>query len=144
MTPVIVDTSVTVSWMLADEPSHVRAIALRDQIVAGLIEPVVASHHSFEVRHALVRAARRSRCSWTAIPGYLGDLDEMDMGVASGEVSDVLTLALCQDLRLTWGDSLWVALAMRLGYPLVTADLRLVRAVPPEIAWVQSLGDMPQ
>lgn len=138
------DTSVTVSWMLADEPLHVRAIALRDQIVAGLIEPVVASHHSFEVRHALVRAAQRSRCSWPAIPGYLGDLDEMDMGVASGEVSDVLTLALCQDLRLTWGDSQWVALAMRLGYPLVTADLRLVRTVPPEIAWVQSLGDMPQ
>ena len=144
MTPMIVDTSVTIAWLLADEPWHAQAVALHDEIVAGSVAPIVASHHRFEVRHALVRAAQRSRCSWLAISGYLGDLDDMDMDVASGEDSDGLTLALCQDLRLSWGDSPWVALAMRRGFPLVTADMRLVHAVPPEIAWVESLSDRPE
>ena len=143
MTPLIVDTSVTVAWLLPDEPLHQRAIALRDQIVGGSIEPIVAAHHGFELRHALVRAAQRNRCSWPAISELLGTFDRMQMDIARDEVPDEVALRLCRDLRLTWGDSQWVALAMRLGLPLVTADVRLVRAVPEEVAWVLSLGDGP-
>ena len=141
MTPVIVDTSVTISWLLPDEPLHRQAVALRDEIVAGLLEPIVASHHRFELRHALVRAAQRNRCSWLAIPAHLGTIDDMQLDIAPNEVSDEPALGLCRDLRLNWGDGQWIALAMRLGLPLVTADLRLVRAVPPDLAWIQALGD---
>ena len=144
MTPVILDTSVTIAWLLPDEPLHAQAVALHDQIVAGLVTPIVASHHRFEVRHALVRAAQRSRCAWPELPGYLEDLGEMEMDEASSEVSDSLALSLCRDLRLSWGDSQWVALAIRRGFPLVTADMRLARTVPADVAWIQSLSDRPE
>ncbi len=42
---------------------------------------------------------------------------------------------------LRWGDAHWVDVAMRLDLPLVTADLRLARAVPDEVAIVVYLGD---
>jgi len=140
---VILDTSVTVAWLLPDEPLHRQAVALRDQIVAGTMEPVVASHHRFELRHALVRAAQRHRCGWHMVPGLLGDIDEMELEVAPGPDSDGAILALCETLRLTWADGLWVWLAMRRDVPLVTADMGLVRAVPSDLAWIESLGDQP-
>ena len=67
----------------------------------------------------------------------------MQLEVAPPERADAVMLGLCHDLHLSWADSQWVALTMRLGIPLVTADMRLVRAVPPHIAWMESLGNVP-
>ena len=143
MASVILDSSVTIAWLLPDEPWHQEAVALHRDVVAGEIDPVVAAHHGFEVRHALVRAVHRARCAWPAIPGYLAAIHRMQFEVNPVEEADATALGLCQDLRLTWGDSLWVALAVRLALPLVTADLRLVRSVPPGVAWIVPLSDHP-
>lgn len=143
MGQVIVDTSVTIAWLLADEPLHLIASALHEDMAAGAVEPIVAAHHGFEVRHALARAARRTRCSWNVIPAFLTAVHDMNLGVAATEAEDDLVYGLCRDLRLSWGDSLWVTLAKRLDLPLVTADMRLVRSVPPKIAWVEPLSSRP-
>ena len=67
----------------------------------------------------------------------------MEIETARAENSDGLALALCQELRISWADSQWVVLARRLDLPLVTTDMRLVRSVPPEIAWVEPLSNRP-
>jgi predicted nucleic acid-binding protein len=49
---------------------------------------------------------------------------------------------LVERLGLGWGDAHWVDVAMRLDLPLLTADLRLARAVSDEVAIVVYLGDV--
>ena len=67
MKPVIIDTSVTLAWLLWDEPWHAQAVAFREEIISGELKPLVAHHHPLEIRHALVRAAHRNRCAWAAM-----------------------------------------------------------------------------
>ena len=55
----LIDSSVLGAWFMDDEPAHGAAVLLMDQVGAGEIEPVLAEHCHFEIRHALVRAARR-------------------------------------------------------------------------------------
>jgi predicted nucleic acid-binding protein len=54
---------------------------------------------------------------------------------------DAVILALAREHGLTWGEAHWIEVARRLDLPLVTADLRLARAVPDEVAVVVYLGD---
>jgi hypothetical protein len=58
---VAIDSSVAVAWALPNEHLHPPAMRLIDQLGMGRLEPFVAAHFGFEVRRALVRAARAGR-----------------------------------------------------------------------------------
>lgn len=68
MREVIVDTGVVVAWLLLDEEVHDAAVAFRERIVHGELEPVVAGHFDFELRSAPMQAARRERMAWDEMP----------------------------------------------------------------------------
>jgi predicted nucleic acid-binding protein len=54
---------------------------------------------------------------------------------------DAPVLELAQRHRLTWSDAHWVEIAARLELPLVTADPRLIRSVPDEVAILVDVRD---
>jgi predicted nucleic acid-binding protein len=138
----VVDTSVVLAWLLADEPCHEQALAFRRILEEGAIDPVFAAPFPFEVRNGLVRAARQSRCRWERVPIEIGLLALYRPRTAPAPPDDVL-LGLCRSFGLGWADAHWVHLAARTGLPLVTADKRVVQTVPFDVAWVEWLGDRP-
>jgi predicted nucleic acid-binding protein len=138
---VVIDSSVAVAWMLADEPLHEAARRFRATLEAGERGPIVAEHFGFEVRHALIRAARRERIAWLEVGEGFAALDAFEPTVVPLRRRDDPILDLAHQFGLTWGDAHWVDVAMRLDLPLVTADLRLARSIPDEVAIVAYLGD---
>lgn len=141
MSGVVVDSSVAVAWALPDEHLHPAAIRFIDQLADGRLEPLIAPHFAFEVRHALVRAARAGRLAWSTIPEWLAAIDALDATIVPLGADDEVILALAERHGLTWGDAHWVQVAAQLDRPLLTADRRLARAVPDEVAIVVYLGD---
>lgn len=138
---VVIDSSVAVAWALADEPAHGAATRIIDEIGDGTLQPVVAGHFRFEVRNALTRAARGGRISWDDVRAWLRALDALGSTDVPLTEDDRPVLKLSERYGLTCGDAHWVDVAMRTDLPLLTADLRLARAVPDEIAIVVYLGD---
>lgn len=141
MNDVVIDSSVAVAWALPDEHLHPAAMRFIEHVGAGRLEPFVAAHFQFEVRHALVRAARAGRVAWSTIPRWLTAIDDLDSTVIPLTGDDEVILDLAARHGLTWGDAHWVHTAARLDRPLLTADRRLARAIPDEVAIVVYLGD---
>ncbi len=141
VTDVVVDSSVAVAWMLADEAMHEPARRFRSSLATGDREPIVAEHFGFEVRHALVRAARRGRIDWPEVRAAFATLDGFEPKVVRLSRRDDPIVDLVERFELSWGDAHWVDIAMRLDLPLVTADRRLARSIPDEVAIVVYLGD---
>jgi len=138
---VIIDSGIAVAWVLADEPLHDIARAFRATLVNGEREAIVAEHFGFEVRHALIRAARRGRIDWPEVRRAFAAIDGFEPTVVPLRRRDDPIIDLVEKLGLTWGDAHWVDVAMRLDLPLLTADQRLARAVPDRVAIVIYLGD---
>ena len=141
MTDIVVDTSVLGAWILPDEPAHAAAVRFVDAFADGTYDPVFAAHLGFEVRHALVRAARRGRIDWTDLPRWLDTLDALGATIAPLSVDDQPVLDLARRHQLTWSDANWVDVAISGDLPLVTADLRLMASVPDEVAILVDVRD---
>ncbi|MEX1173455.1 MAG: type II toxin-antitoxin system VapC family toxin [Chloroflexota bacterium] len=134
MRGVLVDSSVLVAAVLEDEADHDVAVRFLKRMADDGVEPFVAAHGRFEVRHAIVSAADRGRLAWEEVRVRLGLVDGLDATVVPLLPEDRPVLRFAQAHRLTWADAHWVEVAARLDLPLVTADQRLIRAVPDEVA----------
>lgn len=141
MTDVVVDSSVLGAWMLGDEPAHDAAVRFVHALGDGTFDPVFAAHFRFEVRHAVVRAARRGRVDWADLPTLLNALDALEATIAPLSEDDEPVLDLARRHQLTWGDANWVEVAIRGDLPLVTADRRLIRSVPDDVAILVDVRD---
>lgn len=141
MNAVVIDSSVFGAWMIEDEPSHQAAVRFMAALGDGTIEPILAEHCRFEVRHALVRAARRDRIAWADLPRWFDAIDALEATIVPLAAKDEPVLSLAELHRLSWSDAHWVEIAARLDIPLVTADLRLIRSVPDEVAILVDVRD---
>jgi len=143
VTTVVLDASVQMGWLVADEPWHAAALAVATEIASGRLEALVAPNLRFEVCNALVKAARRRRLSWEAVDRHLQQLDLLALEVApmAFDARDIVNV--CRAYGLGWGDAHHALLAKRLGRPLLTADEKLVRALRDSDVWVESILDRP-
>lgn len=141
--PVVLDSSVAIAWVIGNEPWTARALDLAADIGLGALEPIVAPNLRFEVRGALVRAARRSRIAWQDILPRLASLERMSFAGPGIDLPERDLLRLCRDHNLGWGDAHHALVAERLSLPLITADDRLVRALAGSAIWVESIGSRP-
>lgn len=138
---VVIDSSVLGAWIMEDEPAHDAAVRLMARVGDGELEPVLAGHVQFELRHALVRAARRGRIGWDDLPYWFDALDALEATIVPLASKDAPVLALAKQHQLTWSDAHWVEVAVRLDLPLLTADRRLVRSVPDDVAILVDVRD---
>lgn len=141
MRGVVVDSSAAVAWLLPDEPLRDQAIAMRNEMASGDLDPVVAAHFRFEVSSALMQAARRGRIPWESVIPMLAATDAFALRSVPLSPDDEALLHVCRAHGLSWADAHHVLVARALDLPLVTADRKLARAVPGTVAWVHYLGD---
>jgi len=123
----VLDASVAVKWTLPEADSA-SALALLDDIDAGLIDAIAPNTFPVEVAHALTKAERRG-----VIPlgkAVLGLTVVMASSVALYESVPLLMRAmeLASEKRIGVYDCLYIALAEEQDCELVTADARLVNA----------------
>ncbi len=139
---IVVDASVAVKWF-APEPDEAAARAVLEDSRA-LLAPALAR---VEVAAALVKKARRREMPFAACAEAL-DLwrrtlaaDRLVLVPDSEDVDDGCRLALQLDHPLP--DCLYLALASRLGVPLVTADQRFARRASASYPNIEVLGASP-
>jgi len=124
---VILDSSVTIAWLLPDEQTATAQRILERVTEDGAIVPI---HWQIEVGNALLMAVRRGRISATYRDDGIAQLIDLQITV-DRETLDRLwtaTLPLADRYRLTLYDACYLELAQRRALPLATLDEDLRKA----------------
>jgi predicted nucleic acid-binding protein len=122
---IVIDASVAVKWLLP-EPGDAAA----QELLASEERLVAPSLIRTEVAAALARRARfreiEPRDAETALGLWLQALRDGVISLVADEADLVTALGLTAELSHPLQDCLYLALAERLGAPLVTADKKFV------------------
>ena len=137
----VVDASVAVKWVIPEEGSD-RAHALLDAAARDEAHLLAPDAYVAEVANVLwkrshLRGDLSNDEAREALDHILGTLPTLVPGAALAGQALELALTFGRSLY----DCLYVALALRAGCPLVTADRRLVRAFAPATGQVVDLDD---
>ncbi len=122
----VLDASVAVKWFaLTAEADRDRALALRQRQVTGLTRLVVPGSFALEVVNALKFSHRFGERELSraveSLEALALDVYPVEYGLLRGSV------AIASAYRLTLYDAVYIALAERRGFPLLTADEALVK-----------------
>jgi len=131
----VVDASVVVKWFNVEEWTE-RALALRDDLIEGVVELLAPDHLIYEVGNALWKNRQLSPEDCAS-----GVLSLLEVGIKFEPPSrDMLreAAALARRLGITFYDSLYVALSEITDAPLVTADEKQGRAAESvtKVVWL--------
>jgi predicted nucleic acid-binding protein len=120
----VVDASIALAWCFADEASPLADSALQR---LGSEETVAPALWAFEVANGLLSAERRGRIGAEELPKLHQLLSALPIRLESLSLSDVLgdVRELARSLGLSVYDASYLALALRRGAILATADVRL-------------------
>jgi len=126
----VVDASVVVDWVAPDADSDGPARRLLTRLVSAEVEVVAPRLLLEEVANALLTGVRRDRWSGAEADNAFTLLRRLPVRIAD----TVVDLDRAWDLSRRYDehpvyDMVYLALAQRLGEPLVTADERLVAKV---------------
>ena len=134
----VVDASVAVKWMI---PEIHSGAALR--VTGPDVARLAPEHILVEVVNALWNKARRGELLRTAAEGAVQRFLSLPFSFTPDRDVASAAFAIALDHGRTVYDGLYVALALREGCPLVTADLRLYNslkdAFPETMLWVEDL-----
>ena len=121
----VLDASVIVKWFLYhQEADRDRALALRDLHIAGRSKIHIPRLALLEVLNAIRFS---SKADEEAGEVALEALQDLHLEIKPGDV-DVLRKAnaIAWAYKITIYDALYVALAEQVGYPLITADEKMI------------------
>ena len=128
MKPPVLDSSVTLAWVLRDESSPQADRALEQVAAIGGIAPAL---WWVEVRNVLLMAERRGRLTQTDTAVAIQAIDAM--GIRLDHAPDGATLLrLARTHRLTAYDAMYLELSIRQQRPLATLDRKLGTAAQAE------------
>jgi len=134
----VVDASVAVKWVLPEQGSPAaRALLAQDAI---LLAPAFVR---IEVASAVSRALRAKRISRSDCELYLGEARALFASVALTLLADdalqVEAETIAMDLSHPLKDCFLIALALREGADLITADQTLFARAAPVFPFVRAL-----
>jgi predicted nucleic acid-binding protein len=134
---VVVDASVALRWVLADE-KEARVDALLEQWLALHIEMIAPPLFQSEVTNAIYLSLKRRRLTMDEAEGALAGI--MHLGVQLIEPSDLyargLRLAVAYGMTNAY-DALYLSLAEIEGCEFWTADDRLAATIHPSLPWLK-------
>lgn len=136
----MVDASVAVLWVLPEEHSGAasRLLALEEELHApDLLWP--------EAGNVIWKKQRRREITPPEGRALLADLRRFPVTIHGSEMLTDSAWELATELDRSFYDSLYLALALHTGCPLVTGDGKLVRALrgaasPLPLIWVGELA----
>ena len=141
MSVVVIDASVVLRWLLVDEPDREPALAVRDRIQAGRLEPRQPPHFPMEVASALVAAARVDRLDPSMVGPLVRSLDAFRLDRVDSHDFASAAAETALDLGLRVPDAGYIVCARRTGGTLITADRRLYEVALRSGAAVAFLGE---
>lgn len=121
---VVVDASVAIKWFVPEIRAEAARRLLREGITLLASDLIWA-----EVANALWRKWRKKELSAEDVEGILNDFRRYPLHICSGESLYDVAWPVAQGSGRTFYDSLYLALAMSNGCPMVTADLRFYNAI---------------
>ena len=122
--PMVIDASVTMAWILDDENSPEADAALTRVQQSGAIVPYF---WHIEIRNVLLLSERRNRITAAEARLSLDDLTELPLETDIAlDLNDAYRLA--QTYGLTFYDAVYLELALRRNAMLATLDRALGRA----------------
>lgn len=124
----VVDSSIAVSWMLADEDSQIARKALAEVTADGMIVPGI---FWYEFRNILIVSERRGRLRIGESEKALFVLAALTPTVFSDH-SEIEIMRLARTHELSIYDAAYVELALRNKAGLATLDARLAKAAMRE------------
>lgn len=135
----VIDSSVVMKWYAPTEPLAAKAVEIRDRFIAGLIELHAPSVLFHEVGVVLAKWGNKVRLKTPGAPympvaesrGVLTTLCRMGIHLADfspESAGDAVEMAV--GYSKGFKDMLFLQLAKELDCPLITADERMVDAVP--------------
>jgi predicted nucleic acid-binding protein len=123
----VLDASMTVTWLFTDEQTEAAHAVLRRVVAEGAIVP---SLWRLEVANVLRNAVRRGRCTEAYVDQSLARLARLP--IKHDEETDEhawgTTRTLSQQEDLTLYDAAYLELALRKGMPLASCDKALLGA----------------
>ena len=125
----VVDAGVATKWFVPEIHAGAARRLLREGITLLAPDLIWA-----EVANALWRKWREKELAAEVVEGILNDFRRYPLAIRSGESLYDVAWPVAQDTGRTFYDSLYLALAMSSGCPLVTADLRFFDAIK-ETPW---------
>lgn len=120
----VVDSSVAVSWMLADEDSQVASKALAEVAADGMIVPGI---FWYEFRNTLIVNERRGRLRAEESGQALAVLAALAPAVF-GDHSEIELMRLARTHDLSVYDAAYVEVALRNEAGLATLDVKMAKA----------------
>jgi predicted nucleic acid-binding protein len=137
----VLDASIAVKWQLTDEEYWDQAFDLITRYAQGTIELVAPEHFRYEVPNAVTVASQGRRPRIT--PEQAARSVDEFLRLAVPTVADDELIRRAAELARVHGcafyDGLYVALALRLSIPLITADDKLYRLFSHlgAIVWIE-------
>ncbi len=142
MSLVVVDAGVVLRWLLVDEPDREAALAVRDRIQAGRLEPRQPPHFPMEVASVLVVAGRVGRLEPSTIGPTVRSLEAFHLDPMDPNDFASAAVETAIDLGLRVPDAGYIVCARRTGGTLITADRRLFEVALRSGAAVAFLGEL--
>lgn len=124
----VLDASVTLAWCFADERTKYTEAVL--DLLANGAEAVAPAIWPFEVANALLMGERRQRATVAQVTSLLQRIANLPISVDPVQIDHAFQqiVTLARQTQLTEYDAAYFELALRLGLPLATLDLRLQQA----------------
>jgi predicted nucleic acid-binding protein len=124
----VIDASVALKWLL-DEPLSGRAAELVESAFSDAIRLVAPDLLLVEMAHVFWRKERRGELRGADVDAAVEQLTRLPVRTVPSRWLWEPALGCARDTGASVYDAMYVALADRLGVPLVTADAALVRVV---------------
>lgn len=119
---IVLDASVALKWIFADEDGAADAIAIRSAHISGENEVAVPSVFFYEVANVL---ATKVKLSTTEVQAAFRLFWDFDLHVCDLEADDFLeAVRISHDNHVSVYDACYLVLALRLGCGMATADVK--------------------
>jgi predicted nucleic acid-binding protein len=137
----VFDASVAVKWLLA-ELNFEKAERLILNARSGSDELIAPDFFLAECGHALFRAERKKAIAFGEARKLLLAMVHDLPALHASHALVPRAAAICQHLKKSFYDCVYMALAEREQIPLITADTKLVIAAQPDYPYVVDLASL--
>tara|TARA_R110002110_G_scaffold415854_1_gene658265 strand:- start:3097 stop:3525 length:429 start_codon:yes stop_codon:yes gene_type:complete len=130
MTPIVLDNSVAMRWLLASNKASDQRYA--ESVLKSLTkaEAIVPNLWHLEAANVLLGALHRKDLEVSELERFTVQLEDLPITVDTSTASQVFghTISLAKAYRLSSYDAAYLELALRKGLPLATLDKDLLKA----------------